>query len=339
MTIQAILIFVTAALSFLLTGLWRKQVVAWQLYDHANHRSSHKGSVPRSGGVVFCVLGLTSLAIMWLLGDVSRSLAMALLFGGGMVCVVGFLDDLKSLPAIFRICIHVIAGILAVICLSPLPTTFAGLSYEFPSWLMQCLVLVSIIWAINLWNFMDGIDGLAASQACVVLIVLSMWMCVSNIEEAHWIAVMAGLVGGFLCWNMSSSRFFMGDAGSGFLGFLIAVIILFLWRNEAITIWSGLILTAMMWVDSTVTLMRRLWRRQRPWEAHRTHAYQHMACRGRSHKSVALMYVALQVGILLPLAALASLFPDFGIWLAIGVGVSLGTMALWTGAGSEPIST
>ncbi|MCP4892879.1 MAG: glycosyltransferase family 4 protein [Actinomycetales bacterium] len=329
-----IIVVSSLLVSLFATGLWRVVLVRHAVLDHANARSSHTGSIPRGGGVVFCALTLsytaTSLAMGW--GD-PRS-AMVLLVGGGLVATVGFIDDLNPLPAVVRLLIHAIAAIVLVAGLSPLPQSIAGIPVVVPAWIIQILLAIAVMWSINLWNFMDGIDGLAGSQAVIVLAGLTIVASCSG-SNGTLPAVMTGLVGGFLAWNLSSCRLFMGDAGSGFLGFAVLLMIAGQWSLGDIPIWSGVLATAMMWTDASVTLVCRTMRKQRPWVAHRSHVYQHLVQGDWSHRQVTAIYGAIQILVLCPLALAAMHFPWSGPWLTAGVILVLTPVAISLGGGVE----
>ncbi len=329
-------IIVAAALvvSFIATGLWRVVLVRNAVLDHANARSSHTGSIPRGGGVVFCVLTLVFAVVSLAMGWCDSRVAGVLLLGGGLIAAVGFIDDIRPLPAAVRFSAHALAAIILVVGLSPLPQSIAGIPIVIPAWLMQVLLVLAVMWSINLWNFMDGIDGLAGSQAMIVLAGLTV---VAGCSGSSGIlpAVMTGLVGGFLLWNLSSRRLFMGDAGSGFLGISVLLLIVVLWTRGDMPIWSGVLATAMMWVDATVTLVRRTLRGQRPWVAHRSHVYQHLVHGNWSHRQVTAAYCAVQIIFLCPLALAAIYWPWAGPWLTVGVVVVLVPIAISLGGGVD----
>jgi len=331
----ATIVVVAFAISAITTGLWRNALVRHSVLDHANERSSHTGSIPRAGGVVFCVLAVAVAVIGASAGLVDTRFAIVLAIGGGLTAIVGFIDDVRPLPPLVRLLAHAAAAAVLVIGLSPLPESLAGVDVVIPAVLLQMLLGVAVIWSINLWNFMDGIDGLAASQASVVFATTAGVAAVSGGPMALP-AAMTGLVLGFLVWNVSTRRLFMGDAGSGFLGFAVLLTIAVLWDRGDLPIWSGVIVTATMWVDATVTVVRRTLRGLRPWEAHRSHAYQHLVRRGWTHRRVSGGYLLLQIGVMCPMAIAAIAWPCSAPWLAGLVTVVMVVVAAWLGAGSEP---
>lgn len=331
-----IIIASALVVSFIATGLWRVVLVRNAVLDHANARSSHTGSIPRAGGAVFCVLTLACAVASIVMDWGNPRVATILILGGGLVAVVGFIDDVKPLPAVVRFLSHAIAAVVLVVGLSPLPEAIAGIPVAIPAWIIQVLLALAVMWSINLWNFMDGIDGLAGSQAMIVLAGLTI---VAGCFSSHGLlpAVMTGLVGGFLVWNLSPRRLFMGDAGSGFLGFAVLLMIAVLWTRGDLPIWSGILAAAMMWVDATVTLVRRTLRGQRPWVAHRSHVYQHLAQGNWSHRQVAGAYAAIQVVVLCPLAVVAIYWPWTGPWLTGVVIMVLVPIALSLGGGTDTL--
>lgn len=336
--ILGVIIASCVLVSFVGTGLWRIVLVRHAVLDHANARSSHTGSIPRAGGAVFCVLTLLYTVVSLVMGWGDPRGAMILIVGGGLVAIIGFIDDVNPLPAAVRFLAHAIAAVVLVVGLSPLPQSIDGIPVVIPPWLIQALLAIAVMWSINLWNFMDGIDGLAGSQAMIVFAGLTIVAGCSG-SSGTLPAVITGLVGGFLLWNLSSLRLFMGDAGSGFLGFAVLLMIAVLWSLGNIPIWSGVLAAAMMWIDATVTLVRRTMRGQRPWVAHRSHVYQHLVQGDWSHRQVTAVYGAIQIVFLCPLALAAMYWPWAGPWLTVGASAVLVPLAISLGGGVDATQT
>jgi Fuc2NAc and GlcNAc transferase len=171
----------------------------------------------------------------------------------------------------------------------------------------------------NLFNFMDGIDGIAATEATFVSwggALLASMAAVSS--EVRWAAVLLGAAClGFLRWNWPPARIFMGDVGSGYLGYVIAVLAVAATRENPAALWIWLILGGVFFVDATVTLLRRLLRGDRIYEAHRSHAYQWLARRWESHAKVTWAVLTVNVLWLLPCAVFATRRPGIAAATAI----------------------
>jgi Fuc2NAc and GlcNAc transferase len=191
------------------------------------------------------------------------------------------------------------------------------------------------VWLINLTNFMDGIDGVAATEAVTVSLGGALATLLVARDDPQWIAplILAGSSLGFLAWNWPPARIFMGDGGSSFLGLMFGVLSLHAAHRTPALFWSWMILLGVFIVDATVTLTRRTIRGDRVYEAHRTHAYQHAARRLGAHRPVTMTIAVINVAWLLPLAALVARgsLPDVvGVLVAY---VPLVVAAIWLGAG------
>jgi Fuc2NAc and GlcNAc transferase len=199
-------------------------------------------------------------------------------------------------------------------------------------WAGYLLGILAIVWVLNLFNFMDGIDGIAASDAIFVTgagAALDITQTSATLAAA---TVCASCVG-FLVWNWPPAKIFMGDVGSGYLGFSIAVLALAATRDNPVAIWVWLILGGTFFVDATVTLIRRALRGERIYEAHRSHAYQWLARRRGSHRAVTLSVLAVNVLWLLPAAWLATRHPSLAVWILFVAYIPLAVLALIAGAG------
>ena len=291
------------AVSWLLTIGMRRYAIASHLIDHPNDRSSHSVPTPRGGGVAIVVSFLVFILGMGLTGLVERSLCFALVVSGSLVAVLGFIDDRRPLAAKWRFAGHAAAAGWLIFWISPLPPVpVLGVSLNLgPA--TAILAAVYVVWSINLFNFMDGIDGLASLEAIAVSLggALIWWLAQ---PEGYWPVpvLFAACVTGFLFLNFPPARIFMGDAGSGFLGLVLAL--LALWSSRAVPhlFWAWFILEGCFMVDATTTLVRRVTRGERFNQAHRNHAYQYAARRLGAHKPVTLAVLAINVLWLLPLA-------------------------------------
>jgi len=293
----------------LLTGVVRWHANRRQWFDMPNARSSHTIPTPRGGGVGFVVPFLLAIAILGIAGVMPHAHVAAMLPAGALVAVLGYIDDRHSVPALWRFLGHGFAAAWVLIWLTPLPPLpVLGIPLNLGGF-GPVLYWLVIVWMVNLYNFMDGIDGLAAVQAVSVAIGGALAARMAGVDQG-WIAlslvVFASCVGGFLAWNFPPARIFMGDAGSGFLGFAVALFGLWSAHEQAVLAWSWLILTGLFMVDATATLFRRLLKGERVYEAHRNHAYQYAARRFGSHRSVTLACLSINTFWLTPLACVVA---------------------------------
>lgn len=301
------LVFFCAMLSGLtLTFYLRGYAISNKIIDIPNHRSSHSIPTPRGGGVAFVVTFIVGVLALYLWkAHFSTSLFLILFFGSSLIALVGFFDDLKHIPAKWRLLGHFVIAFFAVVLLGGFPsieifgfnTNFHIIGYFIGS--------LFIVWLINLYNFMDGIDGLAASEA--VFVCISGFLLYSFIGQPLYsfpLLLLAGAVAGFLVLNFPPAKIFMGDAGSGFLGFALGVLCLQAAFIDASLFWAWLVLLGVFIVDATLTLFRRLFFGLKVYEAHRTHAYQYASRHLGSHLPVTMSIFAINLLWLLPIAYL-----------------------------------
>lgn len=326
------------AAAWLGTALLRRYGMK-KLLDMPNERSSHARPVPRGGGVAIVLPFLAGALLLWWQGAMTTPLLAALLGGGGLVAAVGFWDDHVDLPARLRLALHVGAAVLAVALLGPVQHVPLGTAtWIAPTWLAWPVSVVAIVWILNLYNFMDGIDGIAAGEAASVSLAALLIAGLVG-AELPGLALLAAAAAGFLVLNWPPARIFMGDAGSGFLGYVFAVYLLLSANEDARFVWVWIIVLGVFWVDATVTLARRLAAGERWYAAHRSHAYQHAAQRFGRHLPVTLAVIAIDVLVLLPLAAVAATWPEHAYICAAATVAVLVALAIALGAGRRPMTS
>ncbi|MEZ5628483.1 MAG: glycosyltransferase family 4 protein [Rhodocyclaceae bacterium] len=281
--------------------------------------------------IVLCFLGVQPLLVA--LGALSTAGAWAIGGAGALVALIGFLDDHGHIAARWRLLAHFGAAVWALVWLQPLGVMPLGLSGSMSGVLMVMAALY-LVWMLNLYNFMDGIDGIASVEAVCVCVggALLYWLHGANADALVPLSL-AGAVLGFLVWNFPPAKIFMGDAGSGFLGIVLGILSFQAAAVSPALFWSWAILLGVFIVDATYTLMRRLFRGERVYEAHRSHAYQHASQRAGRHLPVTLTVAALNLFWLLPLAVCVALDVLPG-WLGVLVAyLPLATLALRLRAG------
>lgn len=308
-----VMLFVVAGVSAALTGGVRRYALARRMLDIPNARSSHRAPVPRGGGIAIVVSALAGGAALWWLDAVGGRALAGLALGGLLVAAVGYLDDHRDVHARWRIVVHGVAAAGLLVAVGELsPLALFGMTVA-PGIIGGLVVWLTAIWIVNLCNFMDGIDGIAAVEAVTVCAGAAVLL---GLNGAFGLAALTAVYGaaalGFLAWNWPPARIFMGDVGSGFLGFSLAGLAVLSWAETAVPVWSWLILLGAFVVDATVTLLRRIGRRERWYEAHCNHAYQHAARRLGAHRPVTVAVGLLNLVWLLPMAALSVYWPRWG---------------------------
>jgi len=296
----------------------------WLPLDVANHRSLHAGAVPRVGGAAMAAGFLLSLIPA---GDRPWPLTVLLLAAAGLV-LLSLVDDWRSLPVLPRLAGHLAAAVAAVGVL------------DLP--LVVALPLgLAVAWMTNLYNFMDGADGLAGTMAlvgfgCYGLAALETAPALAGICFA-----VAAAAGGFLVFNWPPARSFMGDAGSVPLGYLAGALGLAGWQAGAWPLWLPLLVFLPFVGDATVTLGRRLARGERVWQAHRDHYYQRLVRLGWSHRRLALAEAAVMVAAAVSALALRGVAPavqaaGLAVWLAAMAATMVGIDRRWRKAAESP---
>jgi Fuc2NAc and GlcNAc transferase len=299
-----------------------RQSMRLNLQAHPNDRSLHDRPTPTGGGVAFALPVLGYLAWLAWLGAAP---ALPLLAGGAAIMVVGLWDDVRELPPFVRLAVHAVSALALV------ASVLSG-----AGWLVMAVAVLALVWQVNLYNFMDGIDGLVGAQTLFFL--LSAHLVALGLPgwtgDLYWLA--AGTMIGFLVFNWPPARIFMGDAGSGFLGWLTGATVLVLWQQQALPLPAALVLLSGTWFDATYTLIVRTMTGQALAQAHRSHLYQKLAAR-RGHRWVTVAFLLYGVGWLLPLSWFCAsqspgLTPGALLWVLPAV-TPLAVYAWGTGAG------
>ena len=289
-----------------------------QVLDHPEERSNHQLPTPRGGGIA--MVAVMAGVFAWLaIADAGQRVVLLAMFAGLLlVGAIGWLDDHRPVPARARLAVHVLAAAL-VSC--------AMAASGWPGW-CALLALVAIPMLVNIWNFMDGIDGIAATQALAWGLALAVWVPAAPAGSVGLGLAMACL--GFLPFNFPRARVFMGDVGSGALGFLVATSGLLLARERGTAAVAGLFVLAPFLVDAGLTLARRIWRRERWWQAHSQHAYQRLARAWNGHSGVTILYFLLAASG----AVIAQLlrFQETGVTISFMLLWYIAMAALWWSA-------
>ncbi|WP_092252908.1 glycosyltransferase family 4 protein [Pseudomonas sp. NFACC13-1] len=329
-----VIIPLAALLSLFLTGALRRYALDRSIIDIPNARSSHTVPTPRGGGVAIVLSFLLALPILAATGFLPWSIMWAMLGAGSGIAVLGFLDDHGHIAARWRLLGHFGASIWALYWLGGLPAiSLFGLELEL-AWFGHVLAVFYLVWMLNLYNFMDGIDGIASVEAicsCLGACLLYWLSGFDSLIAAPLVLAMA--VGGFLYWNFPPARIFMGDAGSGFLGIILGLLSLQAAWTSPKLLWVWLILLGVFIVDATVTLIRRLLRGDKVYEAHRSHAYQFASRQYGRHLPVTLGVAVINLFWLLPLAASIILWNMDGALVLIVAYVPLVLLAVRFHAG------
>ncbi len=338
MTLIAVVMALSALVAWGVAEWVHHRAEVLRLVQAPNHRSSHVQPTPNGGGLGIVVAGsLAGIALMlfsgWTLGWFVLGIA-------ALLAAVGLRDDIQHLPARVRFGVQVAVCTGLLFWLGDLPrfTFSAGLELELGGWALSGLLLLGGVWWINLFNFMDGIDGIAGAQAFFMLLggaALSAWVNADVMSSPVWMLMLCVVAAtfGFLLLNWPPAKIFMGDVGSTWLAFMVFALALLTVQAGWLSYATWMVLAAVFVSDATVTLLTRLLRGERWYEAHRDHAYQKLARRWGGHRPVTLRAVTINMLWLAPLAGACAAWPQwaFGWVLLAYVPLLVGAMMLGAG--------
>ncbi len=285
---ELIIIFVLVGLSsWALSLYFSSPSSSFYILDEPNQRSLHSISKPKSGGLgIFFSLVLGWVIVNFIFGHNVHFyyffIALLLLVG------ISFLDDRNSLLQIYRLIVHFISATLMLTGIHLATQQFVNLNYIF-----LFILIVCIVWCINLYNFMDGIDGLAAGMAIIGFASYGIMGWVK--EDTYYLVMCIVIVAantGFIITNFPPSKIFMGDVGSTMLGFLVAYYSMLGVERDIFSWWVPIVVFSPFIVDTTITLIYRLIIGEKFWRAHKNHFYQKLVRIGWSHyKTIKYEYI------------------------------------------------
>jgi UDP-N-acetylmuramyl pentapeptide phosphotransferase/UDP-N-acetylglucosamine-1-phosphate transferase len=270
--------------SYALTWLIKTISLKNNILDMPNERSSHSIPTPRGGGLAIVICWYLGISILWYYGIISIDLYLALMCGI-LLAGISLLDDIYGLKPFIRLLVQTLTTILAVIFLGGIDHFMLPGKVIIPSIIMYPLVIVGIIWFINLYNFLDGIDGYASVEAISVAIALFLFA-----GESINLVLIASVLG-FLIWNWPKARIFMGDIGSTQLGFILIILGIYYHNVQTLSFIWWIVITAPFWFDATLTLIRRWRKGENLSQAHRKHIYQRLVQSGYSHLKVTVLLI------------------------------------------------
>lgn len=297
---------IAAAATLAILFLWLRRAAGMPL-DYANDRSLHVGAMPRIGGIAMAGGIVAALPLLSF-----QHVPMPILAAASGLFIFSLADDLRPLPVVPRLLGQLLAAGVAV----------WGLGIP---WAVALPAMLALAWMTNLYNFMDGADGLAGGMAVIGFGAYSLAAWAHTPELSMTCMAIAGAAIGFLAFNFPPAKVFMGDAGSIPLGFLAGTLGILGWREGIWPAWFPILVFSPFIVDATVTLWRRLLRGERVWQAHREHAYQRLILAGWTHRRLVLA-----AWVLMAAAAVTALFARSAssalqagalfVWLAIYMG-------------------
>jgi UDP-N-acetylmuramyl pentapeptide phosphotransferase/UDP-N-acetylglucosamine-1-phosphate transferase len=274
-------IIIVFLLSFSLTIIFRKWAIRRNIFDIPNERSAHLEPTPRGGGIAIVITWLFAVLILYITQDISYSLFTALMCGIP-IAIIGMIDDIWSISPYIRLSVQVLCAALAIYFLGGILYVDIGFTILKSSIILNAVALIGTVWFINLFNFLDGIDGYISSE--IIFVCLAAFILSGSVLPL----LLASAAAGFLLCNWQPAKIFMGDVGSTLLGFTIAIFSVYYQNTSqsSVILWS--MLTSVFWFDATMTLFRRIINREKISIAHKKHAYQRIVQSGFSHQKTVL---------------------------------------------------
>lgn len=303
----ALLLFFCFLVSAGITYYFSQPNARGVILDHPSDRSLHHTSISRNGGQAIFLsicLGILGMALQPSLPPFDNTLFLAML----VIAAISYSDDRCSLSPLLRLMAHgITAGLLVTTGFQLTELSFPTVVWPLSNSFSVVISMLFIVWMINLYNFMDGLDGLAGGMALIGFGWISLQAVWAG--EYHYALFSAIIVSsslGFLIFNLPPARIFMGDLGSSLLGFFASALILWGIQHRVFFLWQALLVFSPFIADATLTLLRRIWHREKIWQAHRQHYYQRLVLLGWSQKRT----LGWEYGLMLSCAISASIAPQ-----------------------------
>ncbi|MEJ5038290.1 glycosyltransferase family 4 protein [Acinetobacter johnsonii] len=307
-------------LTLVLTGYMRAYALKKNIIDNPNERSSHSVPTPRGGGVAVVCSYLVALAVLMYSQQMTVHIGLTIMAAGFAIALLGFLDDHGHINSMLRLAIHFLVAIAVVISLGGFGSVnvFGEVQLGF---LANIIAVLFLVWLLNLYNFMDGINGIASVEAITVTVSMATLYYLLNISlhsDVLWL--LGACVFGFLLWNFPKAKIFMGDACSGFLGLVLGILALIALKENVALFCAWIICLGVFIVDATYTLIKRVFNGHKMYDAHRSHSYQILSRKWNSHTPVTLVVAAINILWLFPIAYLTAsqsfVYPELAVLVA-----------------------
>lgn len=313
-------LFIFFVLAFAMTYFMRAYALKKNIIDNPNERSSHSIPTPRGGGGAVVCSYLVALAVLIYSQQLTVHIGLTLMVAGFVIALLGFLDDHGHINSMLRLAIHFLVAIGAVISLGGFAevTIFNGVQLGF---IANIVAVLFLVWLLNLYNFMDGINGIASVEAITATVSMAILYYVLNTSlNSDLLWLLAACVFGFLLWNFPKAKIFMGDACSGFLGLTLGILALIALKENLALFCAWIICLGVFVVDATYTLIKRVLSGYKMYDAHRSHSYQILSRKWGSHTPVTLAVAAINLLWLFPIAYITTTqqwaYPEFAVLIA-----------------------
>lgn len=291
-------------ISFSLTYFIKNYMIKKSLVATVNERSSHTVPTPHGGGIAISLTWFVGLVYLFYTNEIEHNLFYALLCGA-IISIISFFDDIYELSPKLRLIIQALVAFLGLYFLGGFGNLTFGIFDISNQIFTNIFAFFMIIWFINLYNFLDGINGYAGSEA------LFLAFAGFALFDGNHFLVLAVAVLGFLYWNWNKAKIFMGDVGSTLLGYNIAIFTIYYANQEPTNFWIWIILFGVYWFDATLTLLRRKLNKEKLSQAHKKHAYQRLTQAGWSHYKVTNYSIGLNLVLFLIVYFVSNTFVAF----------------------------
>lgn len=295
-------LFIFFLLAFAMTYFMRAYALKKNIIDNPNERSSHSVPTPRGGGVAVVCSYLLALTVLIYNQQLTVHIGLTLIAAGFVIALLGFLDDHGHINSMLRLAVHFLVAIGVVISLGGFSevTAFNGLQLGF---IANIIAVLFLVWLLNLYNFMDGINGIASVEAITTVVSMAILYYVLNTTlNSDILLLLAACVFGFLLWNFPKAKIFMGDACSGFLGLTLGILALIALKENLALFCAWIICLGVFVVDATYTLVKRVLSGYKMYDAHRSHSYQILSRKFGSHTPVTWGVALINIFWLFPIA-------------------------------------
>lgn len=296
--------------SLLLTLIIKNIAIKKSLVDIPNERSSHTVPTPHGGGIAIAVTWFIGISYLYFTGDINTTLYYSLIIGS-MISLVSYFDDLYNLSAKTRLIVQAFVALSGIYCLGGLEKIDLFFIVIENHVITNIFAFLIIIWFINLYNFLDGIDGYAGSEA--VFLSIGGFLLFGG---SHFLVLVAAVLG-FLVWNWHRAKIFMGDVGSTLLGYNVAIFTIYYANQESSNLWIWIILFGLFWFDATLTLFRRYKNKEKLSQAHKKHTYQRLVQSGWTHDRVVIFSIIVNIILFSIINIISNIFIAFFISLVL----------------------
>ena len=304
-TIAAVLLSVFVC-SLVGNFFYPRVALRFRIHAVPNYRSLHPKTTPRGAGIVVAAVNLAAVAGAYELEVIGYPSFMIFFAGGMVVALVGIADDRFELPALFRLAVQFAAAIWILFWFGGVPPLGIGAGTIDFGWFANFLAVPAMVWFFNLFNFMDGVDGMATSGTLYVTAAAALILMLGgDFPLALLSALLCAAAAGFAYFNWPPAKVFLGDAGSSYFSYTIAALLLGSLWSDGMSLWTWSILLGYFVVDTTVTLLVRIVTTKKWYRAHRSHAYQNLARLWGNHLKVVRLVLLIELSWLLPLALLS----------------------------------